>query len=188
MFDSQTLHGAAEAGADDYIFPEQEQWFMWFITRGMLINEGRSTARVRLDGEARFIDGESELAPGEKILCPPSVGSWHGPSYISREHLLRPGEKALFEWAIGHQLKAWADKHDQGAPPECSFVVAVFDSTEHGVIDRIKVELGARPLEPVPTRQGHWRLTSQQNTGVTVWPTVREYRNEKSAKPQAEIN
>jgi hypothetical protein len=178
MFDSRSLHGAAEAGADDYIFPEQEQWLMWFTTRGVLINEGRSTARVRLDGEARFIEGESTLVPGEKILCPPVVGSSHGPDYIVREHLLRPGETALFEWADGHQLKEWAAKYDQGTPPECVLQVTVFDSTEHGVLDRIKVELGARPLEPVPSRQGHWRLASEFHMGVTVWPTHREYRSE----------
>lgn len=182
MFDSQTLHGAAQAGADAYIFPEQDQWFLWFITRGVLINEGRSTARVRLDGEARFIEGESALVPDEKISCPPTVGTFHGPSYIAREHLLRPGEKALFEWAIGHQLKEWADRHEQETPPDCSLTVVVFDSTEHGVLDRIKVELGARPLEPVYTRQGHWRLTDESGTGVTVWPTKRKYRSENQAE------
>ncbi len=74
MFDSQTLQGAAEAGTDDYIFPEQEQWFLWFVTRGVLINEGSSAARVRLDAEARFIEGESALVPDEKIPCPQASG------------------------------------------------------------------------------------------------------------------
>ncbi len=115
----------------------------------------------------------------------PSVGAFHGPSYIAREHLLRPGEKALFEWADGHQLKEWADKHDQGTPPDCSLTVVVFDSTEHGVLDRIKVELGARPLEPVHTRQGHWRLADERRTGVTVWPTQREYRSENQPEQQS---
>lgn len=180
MFDAQSLHGAAEAGSDDYIFPEQEQWLMWFITRGVLFNEGRTTARVRLDGEARFIEGESTLVPGEKIPCPPIVGSYHGPDYIAREHLLRPGEIALFEWAYGHQLKAWAAKHGQGTPPVCELTVTVFDSAEYGVLDRIRIELGAWPLEPVPGRQGHWRLVSDPHTGVTVWPAKREYRSEKN--------
>jgi hypothetical protein len=186
MLDAATFHGSAEAGKEEFNFPEQEQWFMWFITRGILINEGKTTARVRLDGEARFIEGESSLLPGQKVPCPPSIGSFHGPEYIAREHVLRPGEVALFEWAAGHQLKAWAEKHDQSQPPACVLTVTVFDSTEHGVIDRIKIELGARPLEPVPRRQGHWRLSGHPATGVTVWPTSREYRNEHLLVPNDE--
>jgi len=88
------------------------------ITRGVLINEGRSTARVRLDGEARFIEGESPLMPGANILSPPTVGTFGGPDYLALEHILRPGEVALFEWASGHQLKAWAETYDQGKTPE----------------------------------------------------------------------
>jgi hypothetical protein len=180
LLDPAILQSTPEAGSGDYIFPESEQWLMWFVTRGLLIKEGRGTARVRLDGEARFVDDESELGPGEKLLCPPVVGTFHGPSYISHEHLLRPGQKALFEWAAGHQLKAWADKHDHGTPPACSLIVVVFDSTENGTIDRIRIELGVRPLEPVPNRPGHWRLTGQNLAGVTVLPTRREYRSEEA--------
>jgi hypothetical protein len=178
MFDSQTLHGAPAAGGDDFIFPEAEQRLLWFILRGVLINEGHSTARVRLDGEARFIEGESTLVPDRKILCPPIVGSPQGVAYIGREHLLRPGEIALFEWAEGYQLKEWAARHDQADIPHNNLQVTVFDSTEYGVLDRTKVELSGRPLEPVPNRQGHWQITSERHVSVNVWPAQREYRSE----------
>lgn len=184
LLDPQSVQSAVTTGAEEYIFPGQEQWLLWFIDRGVLINEGDSTARVRLDGEARFVDGESPLVPDEKIPYPPPVGAFHGPDYISREHLLRPGKVALFEWAYGHQLKEWADKRDQGTPPICTLTIAVFDSTEYGVVDHIKVELGARPLEPVAGKQAHWRLVSNPRAGVTVWPTTREYRSEKEPEPR----
>lgn len=174
-----------EAGGEEFIFPETERMFMLFVTRGVLINEGRGTARVRLDGEGRFIEGESPLIPGRKIPCPPDVGAYRGPEYLSREHLLRPGEVALFEWAYGHPLKEWAEKHDQGKPPECSCTIVVFDSTEYGVLDHIKIELGARPLKPVQARHGHWRLTAESNAYVTVWPTQRDYRSEKQVEKRS---
>ncbi len=184
MFDTQSLHGAAEAGTYDFIFPEQEQWLLWFIIHGVLINEGHSTARVRLDGEAHFIEGESTLVPGVKIPCPPIVGSPQGAGYIAREHLLRPGEAALFEWAEGYQLKDWAARHDEPDLPHNNLQVTVFDSTEYGVLDRIRVELGGRPLEPVPSRQGHWQITSDRHVSVNVWPTQREYRSETQIERQ----
>lgn len=177
MFDVMSLHGSSEAGADDFIFPEQAQWFMWFNSRGVLINEGQSTARVRLEGEGRFIGGRSELLPDVEIACPPVVGQV-GASYIGREHMLRPGEVALFEWAYGHCLQEWAQVHETGQPPICEFYIHSFDSTEHGIHDTIKISLQARPLEPVPGRASHWRLRQNPTPALIVFPTIRTYWSE----------
>jgi hypothetical protein len=177
MFDAMSLHGSSEAGAEEFIFPEHEEWFMWFAVRGVLINEGRSTARVRLDGEGRFAAGKTDLLPDTEIAEPPVVGH-EGTTYLRREHVLRPGEVALFEWAYGHCLKEWAEVHETGEPPVCEVHVQVFDSTEHGIHDTIRISLGARPLEPVPGRGGHWRLRQVPKPNVVVFPTRREYRSE----------
>ncbi|MEU0115521.1 hypothetical protein ABZ137_17780 [Streptomyces bobili] len=182
LFDLSTLHGSPEVGSDDLIFPEDSHQLMWFVVRGIITNEGPSTARIRLDGEGRFIEGESSLLPGISIACPPLAGGWRGnPSYLFREHILRPGQTALFEWAAGNSTSEWAEKHDAGVPAGGSVTLTVFDSAAHGVVDTVKVELQGRPLQPVPQRVGHWRLTHtlDDHMGITVWPTQRQYRGEE---------
>ncbi|MEU5453125.1 hypothetical protein [Streptomyces californicus] len=181
LFDTMTLHGSPEVGADDLIFPQDADQLMWFVVRGVVTNEGRSTARIRLDGEGRFIEGMSPLIPGEQIEIPPAVGGWRGnPSYLFMEHLLRPGKSALFEWAAGCPVSEWAELHNAPIPAGGCIYLKVFDSAEHGVVDTVKVEVQGRPLQPVQQRNGHWALSStpHMHMGVTVWPTQREYRNE----------
>ncbi|WP_143661680.1 hypothetical protein [Streptomyces sp. st170] len=183
LFDSLTLHGSPEVGTDDLIFPQDANQLMWFVVRGVVTNEGRSTARIRLDGEGRFIEGTSNLIPGEHVEVPPVVGGWQGnPSYLFTEHLLRPGKSALFEWAAGCTIAEWAELHDQPTPAGGFIYLKAFDSAEHGVVDSVKVEVQGRPLQPVPQRDGHWALSSPQHRhmGVVVWPTQREYRSEVS--------
>lgn len=52
----------------------------------------------------------------------------------------------------------------------------VFDSAAHGVIDTVKVEVRARPLQAVPRRAEHWALTGDDiDVDVIVWPTERRY-------------
>jgi hypothetical protein len=177
MFDAMSLHGSSEAGTDEFVFPENAQWFLWFTVRGVLINEGRSTARVRLDGEGRFVTGKTDLLPDSEIAEPPVVGH-EGATYINREHVLRPGEAALFEWAYGHCLEEWAEAHETEQPPVCEVHVQVFDSTEHGIHDTIRIGIGTRPLEPVPGRASHWRLRQEPRPNVVVLPTKRVYRSE----------
>lgn len=127
----------------EFIFPESANWFLWFITRGILINEGRSTARVRLNGEGQFIEGETSLVPEKNVPYPPVAGTSIGAEYLFREHLLRPGEVALFEWGGGSTMKDWAERREQPKPVEVSTTVQVFDSTTQGIQDVIKLELRA---------------------------------------------
>ncbi|MFJ9195710.1 hypothetical protein [Streptomyces globisporus] len=185
LFDSLTLHGSPEVGNDDLIFPQDASQLMWFVIRGLVTNEGRSTARIRLDGEGRFIQGTSTLIPGEHVEIPPVVGGWRGnSSYLFTEHLLRPGKSALFEWAAGCTVAEWAELHDQPTPAGGCIYLKSFDSAEHGVVDSVKVEVQGRPLQPVPQRNAHWALSSSphMHIGVVVWPTQREYRGEVSSR------
>lgn len=181
----ETLGQSEVAGGEPYIFDEQCSWLMWFRTRGVLLNEGRGTARVRLDGDAHFVAGRSELVGDLEISVPPRVGAPN-----REEYLLRPGDIALFEWAYGHPLTDWADAHEHPHPPNpngaCFFSIVVFDWLSSGTIDHIFVVLAARPIEPVPNRQGQWKLTTavDNNVGLTVYPSERTYQSESTVPPQ----
>lgn len=181
----ETLGQSAVAGSEPYIFDEQRSWFLWFRTRGVLLNEGRGTARVRLDGDARFIAGSSELVNDREIKMPPRVGAPN-----RKEYLLRPGDVALFEWAYGHPLSDWADAYEHSHPPNpkgaCFLSIVVFDWLSNGTTDHIFVVLAARPIESIPGRQGQWHLTNSvdDNVGLTVYPSVRTYQAESEVPPQ----
>lgn len=99
---------------------------------------------------------------------------------MNREHLLRPGATALFKWGYGYPLVEWAKAY--GAPGMkygvCRLTVSVFDYFENGIADTISVVMQARPLEPVSSRSGHWRLTDATPTGISVYPAKRTYRAE----------
>ncbi|USX54115.1 hypothetical protein [Lentzea sp. HUAS12] len=168
--------------ATPFVFDGQREWFMWFKMRGVLINEGSGTARVRLDGEAQFVEGSSELLPtsGSTMPPPPAVGT---PD--RNEYLLRPGQSAVFEWGYGHTLGEWADAFENPSPPNprgaCFLTVTVMDYFEHGVIDHIFIEMAGRPIRPIPGALGQWGVPedrSQAELGIVVYPLQRTYRSE----------
>ncbi|MFE2174418.1 hypothetical protein [Kitasatospora sp. NPDC059462] len=179
MLDSMSLHSSEEARGE-FVFPENEHMLMWFRLRAVVTNEGKSTTRVHLKGEGRFIEGQSPLIPGVTIPCPPVVGI-PGETYLHREHVLRPGESALFEWAAGLPIGDWAAghaAHGDTQPGSSTMFLTSMDASEFGVIDSVKIVLAGRPVEPVPQRNSHWRLSHPEGIRVTVYPTYRRYRHE----------
>ena len=187
LWDHRSVAQSSEASpAEPFVFDRDKDWFMWFRANGVLVNEGSGTARVRLDGEAHFIEGRSSLIRTDRnILSPPSVGT------IDRnEYLLRPGDVALFEWAYGHTLEEWADAYENPNPPNpngaSTLTITIFDYFEHGVVDYIYIETGGRPVIPVPNTRGQWTVPHEQaevEQGMTVYPTRRTYRSE----PRVEV-
>ena len=136
---------------------------MWFRTRGVLINEGATTARVRLDDEAQFVETTA----------------------ARKERLLRPGEVAPFEWAAGHTIAEWAVAREQPDPPNplgaCFLTITVFDSFEYGIFDHIHVVMSGRPIVPVDDTFDEVRLASREAEAemeITVFPTRRTYRSD----------
>jgi hypothetical protein len=178
----EDLGRAAVAGPEPYYFDEQRSWLLWFRTRGILKNEGQVEARVRVDGESRFIAGTSNLAgAGHPIPIPRLVGS-----KSRKEHLLGPGESALFEWAYGHTLGEWADAYENRATPNPNgagyFSAVSFDS---GTIDYFFALLQAVPIVPVPGRTGQWQISepTSHSVGVVDFPPERVYRLEGHKPP-----
>lgn len=160
---------------EEFVFDAERNCLLWFRERAMLINEGTTTARVRIDGPGRFIEGKSAvLTDRDTVRIPPMVGS-----PLRREYLLGPGEVALLEWGGGHTLGEWADAHEHPDPPNPNGVfflaVTVFGHHSGGMVDHIFIEAGARPIEPVAGRHEHWRLSKESRLGVTVHPVHRSY-------------
>jgi len=179
LLDPKSKHASSDDPNQEFYFDQDKDHFLWLLTRGLLINEGKGTARVRLDGEAQFIAGTSPFTGEREIATPPAVGT---PQH--REYLLRPGEVALFEWGYGHRLADWADAYENPNRPDrsgrCFLTVTVFDFQENGVVDHIYVELSGRPIEPIPGKTAAWRLTRNPSEalGTSIYPTRRTYRNE----------
>ncbi len=178
LFDSVTLHGSPEVShREEFVFPESADRVMWFVVHSIVTNEGRSTARIRIAGDGEFYEGESPLLPGERIPLPPLASEWRADgTYLSREHVLRPGQTALFRWAASKTVAGWTVDHPEGGPPRAGVNLEVFDSAAHGIIDTVKMEVRSWSLEAVRNRAEHWRLT-ENDAGVTVvvWPTERRY-------------
>lgn len=180
LFDSMTLHASPQVGREELVFPERADQLMWFVVHGIVTNEGRSTARIRIKGDGEFFAGESPLLPTEQIPFPPVASEWRTDrSYLFREHILRPGQTALFRWAATNKVIDWTVDHPGGGAPRASIDLEVFDSAAHGVIDTIKVEVRGRPLQSVPRRAEHWALSNDDLTvDVIVWPAERRYLSE----------
>jgi phage terminase small subunit len=155
----------AEAASPARLFTRNAErtQLMWFQTRGVLINEGATTARVRLDDAAQFVEATA----------------------ARRERLLRPGEIAPFEWGAGHTIAEWAAARERPDPPNplgaCFLTITVFDSFEQGIFDHIHVVMSGRPIVPVDDSFDEVRLASRQSEAdmeVTVFPTRRTYRSD----------
>jgi hypothetical protein len=184
LLDAMSKHASSNAPNQEFYFDQDKDQFLWLLTRGLLINEGAGTARVRLDGEAQFIDGISPFTGDRQIATPPAVGT---PQH--REYLLRPGEVALFEWGSGLRLADWSDAYENPHRPDrsgrCFLTVTILDFQENGVIDHIYIELSGWPIEPIPGKTAAWRLACnpKEALGTSIYPTRRTYRTEP-ATPQ----
>jgi hypothetical protein len=153
--------------------------FLWFRMAGYLRNDGKTPARVRPDGEARFI----QVLPGEEessteLPLPARVG--HADA---NEFLLGPGDVAAFEWAGGHSVAEWIDAYTRADPPNSNgalfMTITVFDYFEQGTVDHIFIEASGRPLEPVPGTAA-WRVAEDGALATICYPIRRTYRAEQA--------
>lgn len=181
LLSSHSLHQSEDPTGKEFVFPEAKDWFLWFRERAIIINEGSTTARIRISGEAAFLESATALLPDLGVIPkPPAVGP---PD--RNEHLLLPGTACLFEWAGGHTLGRWAEAYEHPNPPgpsgRLTLTVTAFGT--QGAIDHVYCEARAFPIEPVPGRGSAWRLASDPRFGFTVYPTQRRYPGDTSDPP-----
>lgn len=171
-----------EASAEvPFYLQEHQNWALWFRVRGLVINEGEGTARVRLDDGAYFVESSSPFLPTAGLVqVPPLVGS------IDRqEYLLRPGDYGVIEWDCCGDLGVWASAYQNldsmRRSGVCVLTISIADSFEQGIVDTIFVEVFGRPLEPIKRVADQWRVRrnlEEAQIGVKVYPTQRVYWTE----------
>lgn len=178
LLNDDSLGRSLPASSAEFVFDQDRDKYLWFHGRGLLVNEGHTSARVRLGNGQRFVPGASPLSKNYDVELPVMVGS-NPPVAV-----LPPGGRALFEWAAGHTLREWAEAAEkpQLKLPGGSmwFWITVFDLREMGVIDTQVVHLKPDPLSRVPSKTGHWQVKSAEEFGEILFPlpTRRNYMHE----------
>lgn len=174
-----SLERSQPASGETFVFDEQRSNFLWFRGRGLLVNEGRTSARVRVSPEGRFIEGKSDLTRGEQVQLPAIEGS--GMNAIA---ILPPGARALFEWADGLTVGDWAKAQENRNSKVGSLWlwITVFDTRENGVVDTQVMHFRPEVLDAVSGRTGHWIVPQGRDFGpLYPQPRLRGYRHEGAA-------
>lgn len=171
-----SIERSQPALGETFVFDEQRSNFLWFRGRGLLVNEGRTSARVRVSPEGRFIEGKSDLTRGEPVQLPAVEG--RGKNAIA---ILPPGARALFEWADGLTVSDWtkAQENRNSKVGSLWLWITVFDTRENGVIDTQVMHFRPEVLDAVPGRRGHWTVPPERDFGpLNPLPRLRRYRHE----------
>lgn len=177
LLSSESFSRSTSSIGQEFAFPQDASTFVWFHGDGLLVNEGTSSALVRLYGEAEFTEGVNPLDRSH-LPIPYLVGDG-----ITAEAILPPGGAAQFRWASGHAVKEWADAGDSPNPPRPEgaiwLTVAVFDAQHTSVIDTLEAVFQPTPITRAPGREGLYRLTElDANSAVYVQPATRGYVHE----------
>lgn len=141
-----------------FIFDRDAHLFIWFRITGVVRNEGRASAKVRLDGEAQF-EGTDQ---GDEIV-------------------LRPDEERAFEWAAGFPAKHLVERRLAPQGARAFLVVTGVSFAEDGVVEMAHLEFMSRALQPVQDHQGAFTFSEWPDHSTipwsvaTVYPTLRAY-------------
>ncbi|WP_162941540.1 hypothetical protein [Desertimonas flava] len=139
---------------------EEAPGSLWFKLDGDITNEGTTTTRVRLDGEARFTEAfVDEIRYGE---------------VVDSEVSLAPGDSVRFEWWPGASttefLRASRGETDRGR-----LMLVITGRDLHGrYVDHVFVTGNGRPFQQEPGRPHSW-IASPTPIGVTVNRARRTY-------------
>lgn len=175
LTDSASLERARQDMTDFYM-DEHGDWFMWFTGFGYVINEGVTTARVRLNGEVVFV--QHDLGASTRTFASYPLSEAEKVNNPERdEYLVPPKTAAMFRWATGCPVREWAEKHDAPHAAGGWFSVDVWSYGEAGVLDNFKTEFAARPLVPGRGGSNHWMLVddTKNRLGIVTYPMKRRW-------------
>jgi hypothetical protein len=153
-----------------FVMPRMKDDTQYLAVDGTLINEGSATAKVRLNGNARFHDSDDD-----DIIFETKITD-------NTEYILPPGEKVKFTWIDGHTIQDWTDAYTNSDPPNphgaCFMEIIVSDFLEDGIIDHIFLEMAGRILAPVDGEDGRWKFNDESGLTAIAYPIHRTYRSE----------
>jgi hypothetical protein len=166
--------------AEEYIYklPDDEQDRLCFSITGLVLNEGKSTTRLRAQGNVRFIhDDESDDLVHLK---------WSENFGDLDEHkVLAPGQSVRFLWCDSHSTTEWVHANNNTEAGNQNGSCKIQFRTEdfyHDAFDYIDIEIQGRPLQPIGDKsKNRWKLDASQ-IGVVVYPVQRIYGKESLEK------
>lgn len=171
----QSESGIAWEAEQEAVLPRDKEKRLYVGITGTLVNEGKGTARVHLNGAAKWILGEDD----EPLLMGPVTPS-------QDDHILRPGEQVRFLWSEAHSLDDWTDAFTNPSPANprgaCFMEAIVTDYFEEGVVDHIFLEMSGRPLIPVGGDSSHWKVPDKAEFAATCYPIKRAHIREDNYK------
>ncbi len=148
----------------EFVESADKDKLLWFKVRGVLVNEGVGTARVRVGPHnVRFVTGNA--LGFVHIPAPARVGP-----VGNHEYRLSPGAVALFEWGDGKSVGDWINSGDEAMYP-LQITTWAFDNS---TIDITYVKMSGRPLVRGP-RPDSWFLSTPDSAGTYVYETQRLY-------------
>lgn len=183
----------------EFAMPRDGNQHVWFTAWGLVVNEGATTALVRMQGAVLtpFTSGQNpspnymralDLAGTYEPLNPPVIGASFDPGY-----LLPPGKAIIFRWAQGRSVREWVhafqDREDANPYGSIFLTVVVTDPRNRvEVIEYFHLEMGGLPLQPVENVDGAWQLRWTDDNGHSAIGlgqdlTQRWYRTVESATP-----
>lgn len=174
LLDSESIEQSTKEAGRELAFPDNANDLIWYRGIGVVVNEGTSSAAVRIDTESRFVEGKNPL-DGRDLKLPYMAGD-----EISPEAILPPSGAALFEWAQGHTAREWANAVSHPEPPNpygsVWITITVFDAQRSAVIDTLEAIFIPTPLSASPGREGLWKVEDEdQANRVHVQPVTRGY-------------
>lgn len=178
LLDPLSFDRSSDAIGQSLVFPDMKDAFIWYHGVGVVVNEGSTTAYVRLADESKFVSGKSPL-DGSEVPMPYVAGDG-----LAAEAILAPGRSALFKWAAGHAAKQWATAIERPEPlspySEIWHTIVAFDSQRSSIADTLEAVYTPSPLEKSPGKRGSWDLRAEDSMSrVYVQPVTRVYASEE---------
>ena len=173
----QSSNETAWRAEQEAVIPRDNSKRLYVGVTGTLINEGTGTARVTLNGAARWVDEKDK--DDEILLVGPIV-----PSQDAR--ILRPGEQIQFFWSEAHFIEDWVDAFNNPSPANprgaCFMDIISTDYFEEGVIDHIFLEMSGRPIVPIDGDASHWHVPAEAEFTAISYPIKRAHVREENNK------
>jgi hypothetical protein len=128
----------------EFALPGSAQAPLILQAEGVISNEGKNTVIVTFSGCFRFRDTAVQGA------------DWGPVAASSRQCPMAPGERIEFQVEGQLSVEQWVAGHDGADVPTVTAEIILDDTVDNGVIDTWTVELGGRPLAPVPGKTNVW--------------------------------
>lgn len=160
----------------NFALPKDEERYIWFSGRALIVNDGDVAARVRLPVEATFISGHSSIA-ASNVQLPPFRETG-----VFDEAVLPPGRHALFEWSDGRAINDWAAAAEgpgRRLPGGSIWLwTVIFDTRSDGTIDTHMALFEPELLSAVQGMTDVWQVAGSAVGAINSLPFRRNYRSE----------